>query len=312
MKYTKVAGIQVSGMSLGTVQLGMDYGIANAGGKPDLSQSFSMIAAALDGGVTSLDTARAYGDAEEVLGAFFKEYTGEKPFLTTKIPRFELESDAQIEKYIIDSVETSLEKLGVSKVNCVMLHHPANLYKHGDVTAKHMESLVRRRYTDLIGASVYTAEEVEQMLRYPVYTATQVPMSVFDQRMIVSGTLAALEQRGIATFVRSVFLQGLFFLEPDSLTDPLLLKYAKPQIQQLRAFAEDESLSIAQLAIAFIRDVPGVTSLVLGVDTKEQVKANLAYFDVPPIREKTRHLMETAFADVNIPEIMRVLSRPKS
>lgn len=52
-------------------------------GQPDLAQSFSMLAAALDGGVSSLDTARAYGDAEDVLGAFFREYTGEKPFLTT-------------------------------------------------------------------------------------------------------------------------------------------------------------------------------------------------------------------------------------
>ncbi len=312
MKYTKVAGIRVSGMSLGTVQLGMDYGIANAGGKPDLAQSFSMVASALDGGVTSLDTARAYGDAEEVLGAFLKEYTGERPFVTTKVPRFDLDNDVQIEKHIVDSVETSLEKLGVSKVNCVMLHHPANLYNQGDIIAKYMESLVHRGYTDLIGASVYTGEEVEQMLRYPVYTATQVPMSVFDQRMLASGTLAALEQRGIATFVRSVFLQGLFFLDPDSLTDPQLLKHAKQQIQQLRAFAEDESMSVAELAIAFIRDLPGVTSLVLGADTKEQVRANLAYFDVPPICEKTRRLMETAFANVNIPEIMRVLSRPKS
>ena len=312
MNYTKIAGIPVSGMSLGTVQLGMDYGIANAGGQPDLAQSFSMLSAALEGGVSSLDTARAYGDAEEVLGAFLRDYTGEMPFLTTKVPQFDLDNDAQIEKYIVESVETSLEKLGVSKVHCVMLHHPTNLYKQGDVTAKCMGDLIRRGYTDLVGASVYSGEEVEEMLRYPVYTATQVPMSVFDQRLIVSGTLAELEKRKIVTFVRSVFLQGLFFLDPDTITDPLLLKYAKPKIQQLRTFAEEESMSIAQLAIAFMRDVPGITSLVLGADTKEQVAANLAYFDVPPIGEKTRHLMEAAFADVNIPEIMRVLSRPRS
>ncbi len=311
MKYTKVAGIPVSSMSLGTVQLGMDYGIANAGGQPDLAQSFSMLAAALDGGVSSLDTARAYGDAEDVLGAFFREYTGEKPFLTTKVPRFDLDGDGEIEKYIVESVETSLEKLGASKVNCVMLHHPTNLYKQGEVTAKCMERLIRRGYTDLVGASVYTGEEVEEMLRYPVYTATQVPMSVFDQRLIVSGAIAKLEKRKVATFVRSVFLQGLFFLDPDKITDPTLLEYAKPKIRQLRTFAEGECMSIAQLAISFMRDVPGITSLVLGADTKEQVAANLTYFDVPPIREKTRHLMEAAFADVNIPEIMRVLSRPK-
>ena len=122
MRYTEVAGRKISGMSLGTVQLGMNYGIANNGGQPDLQQSFSMLHAALDRGVTSLDTARAYGNAEDVLGAFLKEHSGELPFLTTKVPRFDLDDDREIEAFIVESVETSLEKLGVSKVNCVMLH----------------------------------------------------------------------------------------------------------------------------------------------------------------------------------------------
>ncbi len=71
-------------------------------------------------------------------------------------------------------------------------------------------------------------------------------------------------------------------------------------------------MSVAQLAIAFMRDIPGITSLVLGADTESQVVSNLQYFDVPPIREKTRRKMEAAFADVNIPKIMEVLSRPKA
>lgn len=312
MRYTEVAGRKISGMSLGTVQLGMNYGIANNGGQPDLQQSFSMLRAALDKGVTSLDTARAYGNAEDVLGAFFKEHPGELPFLTTKVPRFDLDDDREIEAFIVESVETSLEKLGVSKVNCIMLHHPTNLYKNGKITAKHMKGLIRRGYTDMVGASVYTGYEVAEMLQYPVYTATQVPMSVFDQRLIASGAVYALQERGIVTFVRSVFLQGLFFLDPDHIKDPLLVEYAKPKIQQLRKFADAEDMSVAQLAIAFMRDIPGITSLVLGADTEAQVVSNLQYFDVPPIKEKTRRRMEAVFADVNIPKIMEVLSRPKS
>ena len=86
MKYTTIAGKKLSNMSLGTVQLGMNYGIANDAGKPELSKSFDMLSAALESGITSLDTARGYGDAEDVLGQYFKSgrYTGEMPFLTTK------------------------------------------------------------------------------------------------------------------------------------------------------------------------------------------------------------------------------------
>ena len=72
-----------SGMTLGTVQLGMNYGIANQGGKPDEQKSFSILRSALEGGVTALDTARAYGDSEEVIGRFLKTWEGEKPTIIT-------------------------------------------------------------------------------------------------------------------------------------------------------------------------------------------------------------------------------------
>ncbi len=74
-----------------------------------------------------------------------------------------MDDDREIEAFIVESVETSLEKLGVSKVNCVMLHHPTNLYKNGKVTAKHMKGLIRRGYTDMVGASVYTGYEVAEI-----------------------------------------------------------------------------------------------------------------------------------------------------
>ena len=68
MKNTTVAGKSISKMSLGTVQFGLHYGIANDVGKPPEEQSFEMIKAALDSGVTSIDTARAYGDSDDIIG----------------------------------------------------------------------------------------------------------------------------------------------------------------------------------------------------------------------------------------------------
>ncbi len=299
-------------MSLGTVQLGMNYGIANNSGQPDEEKSFSMLRAALENGVTSLDTARVYGNAEDVLGRFFDQYKGNIPFLTTKIPKIHGESQADIEKEVIASVESSLEHLHVPRVNCVMLHVAEDLYVHGPKTAKAMESLLKRGYADRIGASVYTAEDLNIMLESDVYTATQIPMSIFDERLIHNGMVERLRQKGIITFVRSVFLQGLFFLEPDAMTDPILLEHAAPRIRKLRELAEQEGISVAALAIAFIRDIPGITSLVLGADTPEQVLDNIRYFDTPPLSESTRHVIEKTFRDVNIPEIMKVLSRPKT
>ena len=311
MKNTTVAGKSISKMSLGTVQFGLHYGIANDVGKPPEEQSFEMIKAALDGGVTSIDTARAYGDSEDIIGRYFKKNPENIPFISTKVPPFPEADVKLLEKHIIESVETSLEALGLNKVENIMLHNGVSLFRYGDETAKIMGDLVRRGYCDMVGASVYDAKEIDKMLTYEEYTSTQIPMSIFDQRLINGGYVEKLASRGFTVFVRSVFLQGLFFLDPDKITDPILLEHAKPRIQKLRELSEKEGMSVTELAISFLRDYPGVTSLVLGSDNAQQVKANVQHFSAHPLSEETNSIIKNTFADVNIPEIMKVLSRPK-
>lgn len=303
---------KISAMTLGTVQLGMNYGIANDGGKPDEAKSFAILASALENGVTTLDTARAYGDSEEVIGRFLKQWKGEMPFICTKVPHVPDERANDIEAYVVESVETSLKNLGVSKVNAVMLHTAPDVAQYGQTLADAMGKLIELGYTDQVGVSVYNNDEIEEMLKYDVYTVTQVPMSIFDQRLIANGAVKKLQEKGVTVFVRSVFLQGLFFLDPDKITDPILVEHAAPKIRLLRQIAAQEGLNVAQLAIAFMRDCVGITSLVLGADTPDQVKSNIEYFNVPTLKESTMEVLQREFANVDIPAIMQVLTRPKN
>ena len=303
---------KISAMTLGTVQLGMNYGIANDGGKPDEAKSFSILASALENGVTTLDTARAYGDSEQVIGRFLKQWKGEMPFICTKIPGVPEECADNLEKYVVESVETSLSNLGVDKVGAVMLHSAPDVEKYGKPLADAMGKLIELGYADQVGVSVYDNAQIEEMLKYDIYTVTQVPMSIFDQRLIANGAVKKLQERGVTVFVRSVFLQGLFFLDPDKITDPILVEHAVPKIRLLRQIAEEEGMNVAQLAIAFMRDCVGITSLVLGADTPDQVKSNIAYFEVPQLKESTMATLQREFANVDIPAIMQVLSRPKN
>ena len=87
MKSILIGEKKLSNMTLGTVQLGMNYGIANTTGQPAEEESFAMLGAALKGGVSSIDTARVYGNSEDVIGHFFRQYDGELPFITTKVPK---------------------------------------------------------------------------------------------------------------------------------------------------------------------------------------------------------------------------------
>lgn len=311
MKYTDVEGHKISKMSLGTVQFGLHYGIANETGKPEEEQSHEMIRSALDLGITSIDTARAYGDSEDIIGRYFKNNPEPAPFISTKVAIEDDVDPRDYEKTIIESVETSLEKLGVSKVNNIMLHDSQWLFEYGDRLAKYFGDLIKRGYCDMVGVSMYSGEDIDKMLEYDVFSSTQVPLSIFDQRLINSGHIAKLHEHGFTVFIRSVFLQGLFFLDPEKITDPILVEHAKPRIMKLRQLCEREGLSIAEMAIAFLRDMPEITSLVLGADNPQQIRSNIHYFDAHPLSEDTIHVLNNTFADVNIPQIMKVLSRPK-
>lgn len=316
MQYKTIAGQRVSAMSLGTAQLGMNYGIANQEGKPDRLKSFAILKAALEAGVTAFDTARAYGDSEEVLGAFFKANPGvpENLFITTKLssglPMGSPQAD--VEKALVQSVHASLSNLGCAKVSCLLLHNAADMKDHGPVVANTLRRLVAEGLSDMAGVSVYSPEEADLLLAYDVYQAVQLPMSIIDQRFLVSGVLERLANRGIHIFVRSVFFQGLVFLPPEGISDSGLVKSAVPHLHTLRRLSEKAGMTIAQFAVSFLRDMPGITSLVLGADNQEQVMQNSALFaDTPPLPDVLRHEAETAFGDVNYPEIMAVLSRPK-
>ena len=95
------------------------------------------------------------------------------------------------------------------------------------------------------------------------------------------------------------------------MTDPLLAEYAKPYVEKLRDFCQRAGMSIAEFAISFMRDVPGVTSLVLGADTEEQVLENIRYMNAPALSESMRTEVTETFSNVNISKIMEVLRRPK-
>ncbi len=62
----------LSRMTLGTVQLGLNYGIANSEGKPDAEKAYAILDKAIDTGVKCLDTASGYGDSEKVIGSWIK------------------------------------------------------------------------------------------------------------------------------------------------------------------------------------------------------------------------------------------------
>ncbi len=306
MEYSKINGEKLSKITLGTVQLGVDYGIANKSGKPSEESAFEILSEAISGGIDSFDTANIYGDSEEILGKYFSSPKNKlkDPYISTK---FKIEPHKgtdknSIEKQIYEFAESSLCKLKINKIPLYMLHSAEDMWLYGDTVPQILQKLKDDGLIEKVGVSVYEVSEAEKMLDYGLYEAIQIPMNIFDLRMLHSGVLEKLENADIMIFVRSVFLQGLFFLNPDTL--PKRFQAAAKYLKKLHAISQDAGIGIPQLAISCIRDLSGVSSLVLGAETPIQIKDNIALINSPKISSHVSSMIEALSKDVPIDTIM--------
>lgn len=287
-------------LTLGTVQLGLPYGIHNHDGMPSEERSFGILREAWKGGVVCYDTAAAYGQSEDVLGRFFE---GKRPTIVTKIhlnpePGASVE---QIEREMRSSIEQSLSRLRINSIPVVMLHNTRIMEHFGDKVTDAFQTMLREGLIGQAGISVATNTEDEYRylsvyLEHPAYEAIQLPMSVLDHRPVVNGCLGRLAGAGKTVYVRSVFLQGLLYMKEDEVPDHL--HEAKPLVRSLQDLSERHGVSIAQMAVSYIRDLEGVDSLVIGAETEAQVRANLELVEGPALSGRLREEIAERFSSV--------------
>lgn len=302
--YSDFRGMKLSKLMLGTAQLGMsDYGVANRQSHVD---DRALLDRCRHHGVNCYDTALEYGDAELKLGRYFEE-RGERPFLVSKLKTaLDLTSDAALEAEVRQKVETILTRLRIARLPALMIHEPQVLTVYGGrltgiVRRLRQEGLIERAGLSLGASPDRQYADCKTWLADDVYELIQLPMNVWDRRVIACGALQRFREQEKLVVVRSVFLQGLFFHSGESLP-PVLREGAPPALARLRAFAEEEGLSVAQLALSYIRDLEGVHSLVIGAETPEQIDDNVRLLQGPALSERTRARLEQAFRDV--PEVL--------
>jgi len=300
-----MSDIPVSPLTLGTVQLGMPYGIANRCGMPDEETSFNILNAAVSLGITCLDTAAGYGQAETVIGSYFMNRA--KPTIVTKLtPDIPSDlTDKELERAVIGSVEQSLDRLRCGKVDIIMLHRPSHLLAYGGSMLNACNRLVRDGYAGKIGISygadpVASFHEVWPWARNDLFEAVQIPLNALDNRLIRGGALTLLEESGKLVFARSVFLQGLLQMSPEEL--PHTLRDAAGPLAGVRTLAEREGITPGELALVYVRDIPQVHSLVIGAEHPRQVEENIRMLRTPPLSEETRRKIHALASGV--PELV--------
>lgn len=179
-------------LALGTVQFGLAYGIANEGGKPGEAEVADILATAQRHGITTLDTAVSYGDAETVLGSLLGTRTWR---IITKLPGLptDLPSEA-VRAWCETQVRSSAGRLRVQCLDGVLLHRPRDLVEaRGDALATALLALKGAGLAKATGISIYAPDELDLIAaeRGDAFRHTldivQAPLNVFDRQLETSG-----------------------------------------------------------------------------------------------------------------------------
>ncbi len=257
-----------SKMMLGTVQFGLNYGIANTAGKPSYETARDIIKAAYENGVNCLDTAAGYGDSEEVLGRALTELgLKDKIQIISKVENIgglNL-SDLEAEKHIAESVETSLRRLKIERLGACLIHIETDI--------KYVEILKKLEKKGLIGGAgisldtnKYCEDVIASGIKY-----VQLPYNVLDKRFDAFFPLA--QKNGIAVFTRSAYLQGLLLMPEENISPDL--NAVIPVRRRLGKLAAAAGMGMPELCIRFVLSNSAVTSVLTGVDNVKQLMENL-------------------------------------
>jgi len=252
---------------LGTVQLGLDYGINNASGKPSEDEAHAMLDAAWAQGVRTLDTAEVYGNAHEVIGNYHRSRSDRRFKVVTKFLAASL-----LEQGVEQGLRSVLEELHVERLEGWMFHNPAELDRHMALVDE-MAGLQSTGLVGRIGVSVYTNEDVIRAANTRHVGLLQMPFNLLDNGGIRQEAISAAKAAGIEMHVRSVFLQGVFFMDTARL--PQSLQPLLPYLEELRLLAEGSNLEIPQLALGYPFQHPDIDGVVIGTDNAQQIQRNM-------------------------------------
>ena len=249
---------------LGTVQFGLNYGINNTRGKISIQEVHRILDFAYYKGITTLDTASGYGDSEEIIGDYLVSNPNKKFDLITKVNSSEISLEKQLYK--------SLQKLKVDKVEVLMLHS-FDLYEKFKSQLNTFCQKNKGKLFNELGVSVYTNEELGVISLDPIIDRIQTPFNLLDNELKRGDTYTEIKSKGKVIDTRSVFLQGLFFKNTNTM--PANLEPLREPLEKLKRIAASESLSIEELAIGYASSMNFIDNILIGVDSLDQLKKNM-------------------------------------
>lgn len=294
-------------LCIGTVQFGMDYGIAGQK-KPSLNEAVIMLDYATQNGIKTIDTANAYGTAEDVVGEFLrkKRIPRSKLFLISKLRPNLLDGVKESQYYDImkSNLISTLQRLKTDYLDSYLLH--SSRYVFNDEIIDALGRFQKEGYARHVGVSVYETEEAKKCIARQNMDFMQLPFSIFDQRMLKEGVFQMAKGMNTQIHSRSAFIQGLILMQEENI--PSFLEKAKPIIRKIDELCGKYGVTRIALAMGFVKEQDAISHLVFGVDNLEQLKEDIKCFNHNIPREVIIEIgreFENIEADIVMPSLWK-------
>lgn len=257
-------------LSLGTVQFGMPYGVANEHGQVTKSEAADLIRRSESAGIRSLDTASAYGASEEVLGAI--GVAGWE--VTTKLSAVP-NSEPDVATWIRSQLHASLRRLQLDRVHAVLLHRPEQvLGPRGPELVDALNQIKQEGLVAKVGVSVYSPGELEPLFAKARFDIVQAPFSILDRRLAETGSAARLKEMGVELHARSIFLQGLLLVSDAQ--RPRKFDRWSTIWRTWAQWLGRNDLDASEACLLHALSIPEIDRVVVGVDEMAHLESVLA------------------------------------
>lgn len=278
-------------LALGTAQLGLTYGIANNSGQISRAEAKAILQIALAEGIDTLDTAIAYGESEACLGE-----AGVDDFkVVTKLPAIP-NGCSDIDRWVNQQVKESLGRLGINNVYGLLLHRSEDLLGSNRYELyRALNFLKEKGLVNKIGISIYSPNELELLATGFSFDLVQAPFNLIDQRLLSSGWMQNLKDRGVEIHSRSVFLQGLLLMSQVDI--PTKFLPWNGILKKWHDWLNENNISALQASLAFALSFTQIDRVVVGVDSQSQLlqvlstENDLKNIEIPNLASEDENLI---------------------
>ena len=299
-------------------------GLAGWFGQIDEAQAIKSLHTALGLGVNILDTARAYGQSEALVGKALRQWSGTRPFVATKVqsrgPKHQFALPLPVETayppgWVTESCETSLRELGLDHVDLLQLHLYWPTWSHGGYWMDELQQLKDSGKARTVGVSVpdHRHDMVISLVESGLIQSVQTIVNIFESEPL--DTLVPIcAERGVAVIARCILDEGgltgfltehMSFPEGDfrrgyfDWTVPRRAYIAK--VDALREHVPAHASSLAALAVKFAVHHPGITTGISSMHVEEYLRVNVAAIEEDPLPEAAfEHLLTSHRFAINL------------